>query len=499
MIITLAKLLLEAVLPAPIAALPVKNIAIDSRLVKPGDLFLAYPGTTMHGGDYVTIAIAQGASAVLIDADYPNLPYLQEAITAIPLFPVKDLAQQISAIAGRFYQQPSHHLNVIGVTGTNGKTSTTHFIAQLLEQLGSTCGVMGTLGQGFRHNLQATGLTTSDARSIQCDLARFVEQGAKAVAMEVSSHGLMQQRVADVRFAVAVFTNLTQDHLDYHGTMQAYGAAKARLFTQPDLRYAVINTDDPFASELIAVLAKDVESIGYSLQTPQKNSLQHHVWLENIQYHAQGMQATLHSPWGQGELVTGLIGRFNLANVLAAISSVVLLGYLLPAVLAAAAHLMGVTGRMQRFGGKQQPMIVVDYAHTPDALAQALSSLQAHCKGRLFCIFGCGGDRDKSKRPLMAKAVAAHCDKIVVTNDNPRTEEPLAIITDILSGLTPSAEVLVETDREKAIDLVLQQAGPNDVILVAGKGHEDYQIIGQQRLPYSDIATVQRLLASKVR
>jgi len=496
MTINLQDLLPKHSLPKEIASLVINDLAIDSRKIKPGALFLAYQGTHNHGGDYVAAAIKNGAIAIIIDAEYPNLKKLTDEFSVTPIIPVNHLIQEISAIAGRFYHQPSHQLDVIGVTGTNGKTSSTHYIAQLVEQLGTRCGIMGTVGQGFCNQLLQTGLTTVDPLTIQHDLAHLLQQGAKVVAMEVTSHGIVQHRVENVQFTLAAFTNLTRDHLDYHGNMESYGAAKAKLFQYPGLRYAVINLDDPFSDTLLKVLSADVQVLGYSLAAEKNSKKCPIIWLENIVYLHNGMTATLHTPWGVAPLQVPLLGRFNLSNMLLAIGSVLLSGYSLNAILSAVPKLKGVAGRMQCFGGSNnKPTVIVDYAHTPDGLQQALSSLKEHCKGKLWCIFGCGGDRDRGKRPLMAQAVESNQAQLIITNDNPRTEDPLVIINDILTGVSAAAKPIIEPDRTKAIQIALAQAKPEDIIVVAGKGHEDYQILGTKRVDYSDIETVQRLLA----
>ena len=490
--ITLAHLLPHHFLPEKIASLVINGLAIDSRQIQPGCVFLAYQGTQHHGGDYVESAIKNGAIAIMLDADYADLKKIITTFSSTPIIPVSHLIQEISAIAGRFYENPSHSLDVIGVTGTNGKTSSTHYIAQLLEHLGTRCGVMGTVGQGFYNQLQETGLTTRDPLAVQHDLAQLMQQDAKVVAMEVSSHALVQYRVQDVSFKLAAFTNLTLDHLDYHGDMASYGAAKARLFQHLNLQYAVINLDDPFSDTLLTGLSSDVQVLVYSLLNPHPTIPS--IWLENIMYQSHGMSALLHTPWGHGNIQVPLLGRFNLSNVLLAMASVLLLGNSFDAVLSAIPKLVGVAGRMQCFGNNNQPLVIVDYAHTPDGLEQALSSLKEHCKGILWCVFGCGGDRDKGKRPLMAKVAESQQAQCIITNDNPRTEDPLAIIADIVAGFSPHIKPLIEPDRTKAIALALARAHPDDIIVVAGKGHEDYQLIGTQRLSYSDIETVKQLL-----
>ena len=367
----------------------IRELTLDSRNVRAGDLFLAVPGGKLDGREHIADALQRGAAAVAYEVEGADvLP-----ITAVPLIPVKGLAAQLSSIAGRFYGDPSHHVNLVGVTGTNGKTSVTQLVAQALDLLGQHCGIVGTLGTGFYGALQSGRHTTPDPIAVQAMLADLKKAGAKAVAMEVSSHGLDQGRVSALAFDVAVLTNLSRDHLDYHGTMQAYAEAKAKLFAWPDLGCRVLNLDDDFGRQLAAE-KHDSRLISYSLEDSSA-----YLYCREATFDDDGVRATLVTPQGEHHLRSSLLGRFNLSNVLAAVGALLGLDYALDEILAVLPKLEGPVGRMQRLGGGTRPLVVVDYAHTPDALEKVLLALRPHAKGQLLCLFGCGGDRDRGKRP----------------------------------------------------------------------------------------------------
>ncbi|MCO8166608.1 UDP-N-acetylmuramoyl-L-alanyl-D-glutamate--2,6-diaminopimelate ligase [Pseudomonas sp. 21LCFQ02] len=463
----------------------IRELSLDSRKVRPGDLFLAVPGLKVDGRAHIADALQRGAAAVAYEVEGASvLP-----ITDVPLIPVKGLAGQLSAIAGRFYGDPSRRLNLIGVTGTNGKTSVTQLVAQALDLLGQRCGIVGTLGTGFYEALQSGLHTTPDPIAVQATLADLKHAEARAVAMEVSSHGLEQGRVKAVEFDVAVFTNLSRDHLDYHGTMQAYGAAKAQLFAWPDLSCRVINLDDDFGREL-ADAPHLSKLITYSL-------LDKSAWLycRDARFDDDGVRATLVTPQGEHLLRSSLLGRFNLSNLLAAIGALLGLDYALDEVLKVLPQLVGPVGRMQRLGGGNQPLVVVDYAHTPDALEKVLEALRPHAKGRLLCLFGCGGDRDRGKRPLMAEVAERLADVVLVTDDNPRSEASEQIFADIRPGFSAAAPVRFVAGRGQAIAEFIATAHAEDVVLLAGKGHEDYQEIDGQRHRFSDLDQAAAALA----
>jgi UDP-N-acetylmuramoyl-L-alanyl-D-glutamate--2,6-diaminopimelate ligase len=462
----------------------IRELTLDSRKVRPGDLFLAVPGLKVDGRDHIADAIAHGAAAVAYEVEGAKvLP-----ITDVPLIPVKGLSAQLSDIAGRFYGDPTRSLNLVGVTGTNGKTSVTQLIAQALDQLGQHCGVIGTLGNGFYGALKSGVHTTPDPISVQATLTDLRKAGAKAIAMEVSSHGLDQGRATALAFDVAVFTNLSRDHLDYHGTMEAYGAAKAKLFAWNDLRCRVINLDDDFGRELAA------QNQPSRLITYSQEDATAYLYCREARFDDNGVRATLVTPQGEHVLRSSLLGRFNLSNVLAAVGALIGLDYPLDEILKVLPTLEGPIGRMQRLGGGARPLVVVDYAHTPDALEKVLAALRPHAQGQLICLFGCGGDRDSGKRPLMAEVVERLADKVLVTDDNPRTENPALIFDDIRAGFMAADKVSFVAGRGAAIAQLIAASDARDVIVLAGKGHEDYQEINGERLPFSDLEEAAKAL-----
>ncbi len=469
-----------------LAHMPITGLQLDSREIIAGEVFLACTSSAVDGRDYIDHAIDSGAVAILVElgGQWQANSYYRD----VPLLVVKNLRDRLSEIAGNFFGHPSRHLPVIGITGTNGKTTCSHLLMQLLQSLGHSCGVIGTLGCGVDGAVLPAINTTPDAISIQKLLSLWHGQSVDAAAMEVSSHGLDQGRVASVVFSLAIFTNLSRDHLDYHQTMEAYAAAKVGLFKQAGLNIAVMNADDAYSDYFIEQIPAAVKCYRYSLHDNTAD-----IRVENICYTASGVSASLHSPWGQGEFSSELIGDFNLSNLLAVITALCALGYPLIEVLAKVDLLRAVAGRMELVSAAASVHAVVDYAHTPAALQAALQALQLHKQGQLWCVFGCGGDRDKGKRREMAEVAQRLADQVVVTSDNPRSESATAIIDDIMQGFT--RPVLVEEDRAKAIALAVQQANAGDSILIAGKGHEDYQLIDGQRLPFSDVQQVRLAIA----
>ncbi|MEH6626954.1 MAG: UDP-N-acetylmuramoyl-L-alanyl-D-glutamate--2,6-diaminopimelate ligase [Motiliproteus sp.] len=466
------------------------GLTIDSRKVKAGDLFLACQGATVNGIGFVDSAIKKGAEAVLINSQQTlkNCP--------VPVIPVPNLEQRLAEFGGRFYQQPSAKMQVVGITGTNGKTSCSHFIAQALTLLSSPSAVIGTNGYGFLDNLNRASHTTPDALYLQRLLAEMLEQGANNVVMEVSSHALDQGRVTGVQFDQAVFTNLTRDHLDYHGDMQSYGAAKKALFSDFGVHYAVLNLEDAYAAELIAVISGGVEILGYGIKQSQLAQSVPQIWVEKQQLSAGGIEATLNTPAGLISFSSTILGGFNLSNLMATVAVLLNMDFSPDAIAAVLGQLQGVDGRMQPVAEINDRLIVVDYAHTPDALEKALLALRNHCRGSLWCVFGCGGDRDRGKRSEMAAIAEKYADRQVVTSDNPRSEPAEQIIEEILAGFSHRDNLSVEGDRRQAIALAVAQAQAGDVILVAGKGHEDYQEIGGVRYPYSDSEVIRSLLSA---
>jgi UDP-N-acetylmuramoyl-L-alanyl-D-glutamate--2,6-diaminopimelate ligase len=407
----------------------------------------------------------------------------------IPVISVPRLSTLLTQIAARFFNNPAKKLQTIGVTGTNGKTSCSHYTAQALQFLHQPCAVIGTLGSGFPGALKETLMTTPDTVSLQRIFSDLVAQEAQSVAMEVSSHSLDQERIAGLKFDVGMFTNLTQDHLDYHGDMASYGAAKKRFFTEYPMRQAVLNADDEFGLAISACLPRE-KVITYSA----KNNPQADVYAEKAHFDLAGIRADMVTPWGKGELYAPLIGDFNLSNVLAVLSTLGSMGFPLTKILPALAQLKPVAGRMQMFGGVDSPCIIVDYAHTPDALMKALRALRVHCQGKLYCLFGCGGDRDKAKRPLMGAIAEQYADVVMVTNDNPRHEQPEAIAAEILAGFKQKEKALVQLNRSQAIQDIIQCAVAGDYVLIAGKGAEDYQQIGDEKFPFSDAGKIKEIL-----
>ncbi|RDH87976.1 MAG: UDP-N-acetylmuramoyl-L-alanyl-D-glutamate--2,6-diaminopimelate ligase [endosymbiont of Escarpia spicata] len=468
----------------------VTNISLDSRFIEEGGLFLACLGGSVHGLDFADQAIGQGAAAIVWEPDGVVNERKAERLAAevdIPLLRVENLARQASLLAARFYGYPSRSMTVIGITGTNGKTSVSHLLAQALEPDTPT-GIIGTLGAGFAGALIDTGFTTPDAVTLQSLLAQLKTEGAKALVMEVSSHALAQDRTAAIHFDIAVFTNISRDHFDFHGTMSNYFAAKQRLFHMPDLCCAVINLDDPFGPELLDSLAADVDAVVYSVspEACPPDGISGWIRAEVILPAADGMDIHFSSQWGRGVLHTSLMGRFNASNLLAALSVLLYKGWTLEQALAKLSKATTVEGRLERFGNDDRPCVVVDFAHTPDALENVLLAVRSHCASRMTIVFGCGGDRDRGKRPQMGRIAEQYADSIIVTDDNPRGEESRAIIDQILAGMEHPEQARVEANRAEAIRLAVLGAGAEDLVLVAGKGHETYQQIGDRKLPFSD-------------
>ncbi|MBK0123289.1 UDP-N-acetylmuramoyl-L-alanyl-D-glutamate--2,6-diaminopimelate ligase [Pantoea sp. S61] len=473
-------------------ARPLRDMTLDSRAAAAGDLFIAVAGHHADGRRFIPQAIAQGVAAVIAEAEGEASDGDIREMHGVPVIYLAQLQQRLSALAGRFYQQPAEKLKLIGVTGTNGKTTTTQLMAQWANLLGETGAVMGTVGNGLYGQLVATENTTGSAVDVQHVLNDLVEQGATLAAMEVSSHGLVQHRVAALPFAAAVFTNLSRDHLDYHGDMQGYEAAKWLLFSEHQVGEAIINADDEVGRRWLEKLPDAVAvTMDDNLQPGCRGR-----WLKAtaVNYHDGGAHVQFQSSWGDGEFDSRLMGAFNVSNLLLALATLLTLDYSLEALVSSAAQLQPVCGRMEVFTAPEKPTVVVDYAHTPDALEKALEAARLHCKGKLWCVFGCGGDRDKGKRPLMGAIAEQFSDIVVITDDNPRSEEPTAIVNDILTGLLDPGRARVVAGRAQAVTNAVMQANADDIVLVAGKGHEDYQIIGNRRLDYSDRDTVARLL-----
>lgn len=487
MCITSISNLLQGIVDVPsVFDVTIHGLQTDSRLVAPGDAFIALAGSKTGPDHYVEQAIAAGATAILLEAFEPRECHERHGALIVP---VVGLRSQLGRIADRFFEHPSRHLRLIGVTGTNGKTSVTQYIAQLLRDTGTPCGVLGTLGYGMPGKLQPASHTTPDVVQVNRVINRIRNEGGRAAVMEVSSHALDQGRVDKLTMTGAVFTNLTRDHLDYHGTMDAYGEAKARLFRREELHFSVINFDDPFGRQLYEQLDGQCDRVRYSLHEAQTE-----LWLKDFAPVATGFRARVDGQWGEFDLQVPLLGSFNASNVLAALATVLTLGVPVDRAVAATASLTPPPGRLERFTGAGSKQVVVDYAHTPDALANALAALRPHVEGQLICVFGCGGDRDPGKRPDMAREAEHRADVVFVTDDNPRSEEPARIVSDITAGFSSAAVYQVVHDRAEAIAAAVAMAGPDDLVLIAGKGHETWQEIGGQKLPFSDAEQVRHLL-----
>ncbi|MFA6921612.1 MAG: UDP-N-acetylmuramoyl-L-alanyl-D-glutamate--2,6-diaminopimelate ligase [Gallionella sp.] len=517
------------------------HLVTDSRTVQPGDTFVAYPGEKIDGRRFISQAIAGGANAVIYDTHN----YIWDDGLNIPHLGMQDLRHKAGWIADEVYGKPSEQLWMVGVTGTNGKTSTCHWIAEGLNNAGKKCALIGTLGNGFAGSLQATVNTTPDAIQVHRLLSDYLGNGGRAVAMEVSSHALAQGRVNGVRFDVALLTNLSRDHLDYHGDMESYAAAKCRLFDWQELKYAVVNLDDAFGVELALQLRdKEVEVVAYGLSDVSLKLAERHglrMVYGNLQtMNAQGMALEIYSSWGGGHLNSTLVGRFNAANLMGALAVLLVSDVPFNDAVLSLSRVLPVSGRMQRIGGNGQPTVIVDYAHTPDALEKVLLALREACAGvslspnsdgttshstkalendaqvagylpkagdreadslresdvnggRLICVFGCGGDRDRGKRAMMGRVAEKFSDICIVTSDNPRSEDPQEIIDEVTTGMSAfNHEVVV--DRMRAIERAISLANRGDTVLVAGKGHEDYQEIAGVKHHFSDVDVVEEAL-----
>lgn len=460
----------------------ITNITSDSRKVGENSLFLAYPGESSDGRDYIEDAIKKGASAVLWDSEN----YFWNPEWQVENIPIKKLRLQAGFVASQFYKNPSHKLWMIGVTGTNGKTSITQWLAACLNHLNRKTAVIGTLGNGLPNQLSPTMNTTPDAILLQDMLATYLSEEAECVAMEVSSHGLSQGRVNGVNFDVAVLSNLTQDHLDYHGTFEAYADAKRSLFMKENLKFAVLNADDPFGVELEkSLIGTKTEVLTYGIESGQVKAVDVRLEDANLVFYAE-------TPYGNAPVKANLVGRFNVYNVLAVLATLLVSKVSIDNAVEAISHIQSVKGRMQQLGGGKAPLVVIDYAHTPDALEKVLTTLKAQATGKVICIFGCGGDRDKSKRILMGKIASELANAVVVTSDNPRTEDPQKIIAEIAEGL--HGNFAIEEDRAKAISVGIFSAKPGDIVLIAGKGHEEYQEVNGKKYPFSDLEEAKEVL-----
>jgi UDP-N-acetylmuramoyl-L-alanyl-D-glutamate--2,6-diaminopimelate ligase len=484
---------------------PITNLVADSRQVKQGDTFMAYAGEKHDAREYIPQAIAAGANAVLWDAhDFTWNPSWK-----LPSLPIADLRAKAGLIASHVYGDPSQKLQLVGITGTNGKTSCSHWYAQAMTLLHRKTAVMGTMGNGFEGAFEPTINTTLDAVTMQRLFAQYVRDGAESVAMEVSSHGIAQGRISGATFSVAVLTNLSRDHLDYHQDMDTYAATKAKLFLLPGLKYAVLNLDDILGVELSRQLeSKPVQVIGYGFIKQEVITHSDRFKMlagSNLKTSISGLEFDVEYERSKEKLKTGLMGRFNAANLLAVVGALLAVGIKLSDAVCALQHVKTIPGRMEKFGGTRQPVVIVDYAHTPDALEKALSTLREILrntdrgedaqsnKARLICVLGCGGERDSGKRALVGEVATRFADEVIFTSDNPRGENPHAIIEDMVAG-TFKSNYEVEENRALAIYQAIYSARQGDIVLIAGKGHETYQEIKGEKIPFSDAATVQQIL-----
>jgi UDP-N-acetylmuramyl-tripeptide synthetase len=467
------------------------EVHCDSRRVDAGDGFIAWPGAATDGRKFVPVALQQGAKACLVElAGSEAYGFDSDAVAAY-----EGLKAATGPIGALFYGEPSHRLDVLAVTGTNGKTSTAWWLAQALSNVSVPCGIVGTLGIGRPPHVEHTGLTTPDPVLMQRHFRRFLAEGAKACAIEASSIGIVERRLDGTRIRVAGFTNFTQDHLDYHGSMEAYWEAKAALFAWPGLEAAVINLDDGKGLELRDRLQRGHLDL-WTVSCERDARLR----AEDIGYTEEGLRFVVAEDGERHELRTSLIGQYNVSNLLGVIGMMRAVGVPLAQAVGACSDLLPVPGRMERINQPGKPLVAVDYAHTPDALEKALQALQPLARqrgGQLWCVFGCGGDRDPVKRPLMAAVAEKDADRVVVTSDNPRSEKPEAIISQVLLGLSHADVVEVQADRARAIAGTIASAAPQDVILVAGKGHEDYQEVAGVKHPFSDQEHARRALEAR--
>lgn len=477
----------------------ITGLSINSRYTQTGDLFLAMQGLHSHGLEFAAQAVANGAVAIAWEKNTretkANINPVDDLILdideEIKCVPISNLQQHASAIAQRFYHRPSEKLNVIGVTGTDGKTSVSQFIAQTLANLNESCAVIGTLGYGMYPNLEPATHTTPDTIRVQALLHDFVQHEAKHTVVEASSHGLSQGRLNNVEIDTAVFTNLGRDHMDYHLTHKDYGKAKRILFAMPKLKNAVINIDDEFGQRLANEFAEQVNLITYTTQKNQHHEyskLGSYIFAKNIVVENGVTHIELDSSWGEASVQIHLLGAFNVSNAMATIGALLVSGCKFEEIIKVIPLLHTVAGRMQAIVNDKPnlPTVIIDYAHTPQALQNVLRSLQEHCAAKLWCVFGCGGDRDRGKRALMAQAVEKAANYAIVTDDNPRTENPEEITKQIIAGFSAQASYTLIHDRKEAIEYAIQQANAKDIILIAGKGHEAVQIVNHERLPFDD-------------
>ncbi|WMY95295.1 MAG: UDP-N-acetylmuramoyl-L-alanyl-D-glutamate--2,6-diaminopimelate ligase [Arsenophonus sp.] len=469
-----------------------RGITLDSRKVKTGYLFLAVKGYKRDGRKYISEAIKKGVSAIIAEGEKNETYEIVQYINGIPIIYIHNLKSHLSFLGGQFYNHPAKKLRIIGITGTNGKTTISYLIAQLAKGLGEISAVMGTIGNGILNHIVHKNHTTGSAIDIQSDLQLLVDKKATFVSMEVSSHGLIQNRVASIPFKVILFSNLSHDHLDYHGNIKNYEAAKWLLFSTHESEKQIINVDDDIGLKWLKKLPKAC-AVSIKNRIP-KNWSGAWILAEKVYYYDHKTIIYFNSIWGKHKFESPLIGKFNVNNIMLAIATFLMLEYPLCMIMESLNFLQPIHGRMEVFKSEKHPIVIVDYAHTPDALEKVLIEVRMYCIGMLWCLFGCGGDRDKTKRALMGSIAEKYADFVVLTDDNPRNEKSETIINDILLGFHNTKKVKKIPGRVEAITSVIMEANTNDIILIAGKGHEDYQVIGNRSIYYSDRFTVSRLL-----
>lgn len=470
----------------------ITGLSTDSRTIEQGNLFVALRGYGRPGTEFARDAVQAGAVAVISD-----LAEIEQLNLDVPVALEPELATRLSSMAGEFYGHPSKSLDVIGITGTNGKTSCCFWLCWLLNELGKPTGHIGTLGAGMpsKSGFKPTGFTTPDPIQVQRLLSECLQDNAEAVVMEVSSHGLDQGRVAAIHFDAALFTNLSRDHLDYHADMEAYLQAKLRLFKQAGLKRAIVNMDEKASSRILAELDSGVESFGYSLFKTEAD-----LYFSSVVPVAAAYEVEIAGFWGSQKIRIPVVGRYNLSNILAVTATLLARGYNLEEIVPLLEQLPSVPGRMQIVEpiAVELPRVVVDYAHTPDAVASALSALREQTAGKLIAVLGCGGNRDKDKRPLMAREAVAYSDLQIFTSDNPRNEDPLTILNDMQRGVADAASVQIIEDRRKAIELAVSLATAGDLVAVLGKGHESYQLVHDRRIDFSDVDACSKALERRL-
>jgi UDP-N-acetylmuramoyl-L-alanyl-D-glutamate--2,6-diaminopimelate ligase len=493
--------LIDASTLAAVEDVAVNGVTQDSRHVGVDDIFIALRGTVSHGLQFIEQAVRSGARVVLWDAaDNAQKTAVDALSNEVICLQVENLQQKTGEIASRFFNHPSHDLYLVGVTGTDGKTSVSHYLAQCLDTESSSCGVLGTLGNGLINDLKPTGLTTASAVQVQQSLACLLDEGASAAVMEVSSHGLDQGRVNSVKFDTAVFTNLSQDHLDYHKTMESYFEAKSKLFESEGLKSVVINLDDAFGRMLAQKYRERLTVYGYCTSADiaaLESFADFIIHTKSIKPTQHGFEINVATPKGAGYFELRLLGDFNVSNALAVLAALLLNNVAFDDSIKRLQAIKPVSGRMELIVADNKPTIIVDYAHTPQGLAAACNAVKQHFSGELWCVFGCGGNRDREKRPLMAQAAERCADHIIVTSDNPRHEDPQAIIEQIVNGLAEPGITRTYVDRREAIMHAITRAGADDVILIAGKGHESCQIVGDKYIVFDDRDVARALLEQR--